>query len=298
MARTAPRRVLLDSENNYVIVSRKRAKELGLTHYYTGIPCAHGHYEERMVSTSMCAACNRRRVERYRIANRGKRDWEPNKEYHAELKVKTAELRRIAKEAHLERSRKRLASDRALQPFPKWFCIPGKPLRKNKVCNPDREQAWIAGDRNYSGKPCSACGDTLRRVSNDRCSRCENRRALIRHRRGREESTPQMRCFSSARARMRVVSLLAKAEFLGIDFGGFTHHIESQFRDGMTWDNYGTFWELDHIIPICAFDMNSEMDVKKCAHYTNVRPLTVEENYRKRLTSDVDYLNTRKLYIL
>jgi hypothetical protein len=42
------------------IITRDGAKAKGLTHYFTGKPCKHGHVEERLVSTRRCLECNRR----------------------------------------------------------------------------------------------------------------------------------------------------------------------------------------------------------------------------------------------
>lgn len=58
-------------------------------------------------------------------------------------------------------------------------------------------------------------------------------------------------------------------------------HIESQFTDGMTWENYGKAWHLDHIIPICRGAGNIDL-LTKLNHYKNLRPLSPLENHRKR----------------
>lgn len=39
------------------LMSRKMAKEQGLRHYFTGVPCKRGHVEKRFVSTLNCIAC-------------------------------------------------------------------------------------------------------------------------------------------------------------------------------------------------------------------------------------------------
>lgn len=41
------------------IISRKEANSLGLTHYFTGKPCLHGHISERWVSTGQCVECRK-----------------------------------------------------------------------------------------------------------------------------------------------------------------------------------------------------------------------------------------------
>jgi len=65
------------------------------------------------------------------------------------------------------------------------------------------------------------------------------------------------------------------SEILGIDWNGFQSHIQSKFKDGMTWENYGE-WEYDHIIPVCI--AKTEEEVIKLNHYTNFQPLWKEEN--------------------
>jgi len=56
-------------------------------------------------------------------------------------------------------------------------------------------------------------------------------------------------------------------------------HIENQFREGMSWDNYSFGnWEMDHIRPLCTFNLKNEKEVKKALHFTNMRPLWRREN--------------------
>lgn len=54
-------------------------------------------------------------------------------------------------------------------------------------------------------------------------------------------------------------------------------HLESLFTDEMNWDNYGTYWEIDHI--------NSATKMAKAGYtideinkLSNLRPLKVNEN--------------------
>lgn len=58
-------------------------------------------------------------------------------------------------------------------------------------------------------------------------------------------------------------------------------HIESNFKEGMSWNNHGSYWEIDHIKPCSLFDLTDIEQQKQCFHYTNLQPLTISENRSK-----------------
>lgn len=67
-------------------------------------------------------------------------------------------------------------------------------------------------------------------------------------------------------------------EILGCNVFEFKSHLESQFKDWMSWENKGLFngtfnygWDLDHIIPLKT--ALTKEDVIKLNHYTNFQPL-------------------------
>jgi hypothetical protein len=69
---------------------------------------------------------------------------------------------------------------------------------------------------------------------------------------------------------------------LGADINTVRLHIEKQFKEGMTWQNFGTFgWHIDHIIPCISFDLTIIEEQKKAFHYTNLQPLWAKENLSK-----------------
>ena len=64
-------------------------------------------------------------------------------------------------------------------------------------------------------------------------------------------------------------------------------HIESQFEDWMTWKNHGNgkgCWNLDHIYPHSKlpYDSLEHPNFQKCWALSNLRPLSWEENQKKR----------------
>ena len=58
--------------------------------------------------------------------------------------------------------------------------------------------------------------------------------------------------------------------------------LESQFRDGMSWDNHGE-WHIDHKRPISSFEFDSYSDeqFKECWALSNLQPLWAKDNLSK-----------------
>jgi hypothetical protein len=67
----------------------------------------------------------------------------------------------------------------------------------------------------------------------------------------------------------------------GIDYHGLRSYIESTFQKGFTWANRGSVWQLDHKVPLTAFDLFNKSEIKKALHYSNLQALSKEENIKK-----------------
>lgn len=72
-------------------------------------------------------------------------------------------------------------------------------------------------------------------------------------------------------------------EILGCSFNEFKVYLESKFESWMNWNNKGLYngienygWDIDHIIPLST--ANTEDDVIKLNHYTNLQPLCSKVN--------------------
>jgi hypothetical protein len=71
-------------------------------------------------------------------------------------------------------------------------------------------------------------------------------------------------------------------EYVGCSREFLRNHLESQFRPGMTWDNYGDAWVVDHIVPVSWFPFDKDPSLFYVAsHYSNLQPLFVKENLAK-----------------
>lgn len=102
----------------------------------------------------------------------------------------------------------------------------------------------------------------------------------------RKISEPGYKMKLSIKSRMRFalkgeVKSDRTIELLGCSVEYYRDYIQNLFKPGMTFENYGSIWNIDHIIPCAAFDLSMSDEQKKCFHYTNTQPLFVEENASK-----------------
>lgn len=66
-------------------------------------------------------------------------------------------------------------------------------------------------------------------------------------------------------------------ELIGYSLDDLMDHLESQFKDGINWDNINK-WHIDHINPRSNF---TTKQIKQCFQLSNLRPLWAIENIRK-----------------
>ena len=70
-------------------------------------------------------------------------------------------------------------------------------------------------------------------------------------------------------------------DLLGTSIDNLWIHLEKTFKPGMTKNNYGKIWQVDHKIPCAAFDLTKPKEQVKCFHFTNLQALFVKENLSK-----------------
>ena len=74
-------------------------------------------------------------------------------------------------------------------------------------------------------------------------------------------------------------------ELLGCSIDQLKQHLQSKFKQGMTWSNYGS-WHVDHMIPCASFDLSKESEQRECFNYKNLQPLWAIDNLRKSKKGD------------
>tara|TARA_R100001463_G_scaffold47210_8_gene96037 strand:+ start:1019 stop:1819 length:801 start_codon:yes stop_codon:yes gene_type:complete len=99
-------------------------------------------------------------------------------------------------------------------------------------------------------------------------------------------SKPSVRMIMSLRQRLYGMVKhgrdCSSLELFGTTREGIKRHLESQFTDGMTWDNYGyDGWHIDHVLPCASFDLTDPRQQRICFNYQNLRPLWAFDNRSK-----------------
>ena len=161
-----------------------------------------------------------------------------------------------------------------------YGCVGGhKPVPLTKLCSKCGETK-DANKKNFSF--------TTKGAIKCLCRSCEIAYSLNRYR-----TNIQVRMTHNLGARIRsVIKDNRKSDntrkLLGCSFEFFMKHMEDQFQEGMTWDNYGNpngdqtnCWHVDHIKPCKTFDLSDPKEQHKCFHYSNLQPLWAKDNLSK-----------------
>jgi hypothetical protein len=113
----------------------------------------------------------------------------------------------------------------------------------------------------------------------------ENRDYYNKWEKNKAETDILFRLSRNMRSRLRsflksekIVKKTKTMDIVGCESHFLKEHLEQKFQQGMSWDNYGV-WHIDHIIPQSS--ANSEEEIYKLCHYTNLQPLWGIDNIKK-----------------
>lgn len=116
----------------------------------------------------------------------------------------------------------------------------------------------------------------------------EKARDIYKRRNTKVRGTIKGRLSSNISTAMRISLRESKGGRHWEDLVGYTVeqlkiHLGRRFKHGMTWGNYGSFWHIDHIVPISAFNYETpdDIDFKKCWSLNNLQPLEAVDNWSK-----------------
>lgn len=152
-----------------------------------------------------------------------------------------------------------------------------------KICRCCKEEKEISKfQKDYSKKDslykyCSVC--TTKKARKSRSIKA-NRDKINKRTKDREAKDPNFKLLRRLRSRLykalknicgiksdRTINLL------GCEINFLWNYLEKLFKKGMTVQNYGTLWQIDHIIPCTSFDLTKPEEQRKCFHYSNLQPL-------------------------
>ena len=96
---------------------------------------------------------------------------------------------------------------------------------------------------------------------------------------------PEVRVAINLRSRLKLalrgkIKAATTMALVGCSREQLKRHLERQFKDGMSWDNYGK-WHVDHKKPCVSFNLNIAIEQQKCFHYSNLQPLWAKDNISK-----------------
>lgn len=136
----------------------------------------------------------------------------------------------------------------------------------------------------YQRKNCKALSQKKKLRIEKNKERFLNQRREYKKR--RKESNPIYKVTENLRNRL-YYSLKSKkwnkdthfSEYIGCEKDKLISHLESQFIEGMSWENYGLGagkWSIDHIIPLSS--AKTEKELYELCHYSNLQPLWFSDN--------------------
>ena len=167
-----------------------------------------------------------------------------------------------------------------------------KKNNKDKVsqCNKEYHEANKDKIADYYKKHYDENKDTY--LKNNQKWRSENREYTREKENERLRTNPDLRLRKNCRK--RIWSALkgigykeaSSIEYLDCDVKFLKIWLEYNFQDGMSFDNYGPYWHVDHVIPCAKFDLKKPKEIAHCFHWVNLKPMKGSENMSKHANID------------
>lgn len=130
---------------------------------------------------------------------------------------------------------------------------------------------------------CKVCKDKKAKENREKDIEGYRRRVREEGKRRREDPSFRIRSAISGKISSTIKGRYKSKkalDILGCSIDEFWKHLEKQFTEGMTRDNYGK-WELDHIKPCASYDLTDKNQIEECFHFSNYQPLWKFDNQSK-----------------
>ena len=116
----------------------------------------------------------------------------------------------------------------------------------------------------------------------------ERMAAYFRESKAKRRQNPCHRLYESIGTQIRIAIGEKKAgrrweSLVGYTLDDLVAHLSRQMLKGMTWENYGDVWHIDHIVAQADFELDAADDAttRACWALSNLRPLWSLENLSK-----------------
>jgi hypothetical protein len=120
-------------------------------------------------------------------------------------------------------------------------------------------------------------------MKNNRKWREENRDIINAKANERFKNDPIARLKRNARTRIwdALKSSRCSLKLIDCDISFLKNWLEYNFTKDMTFENYGSYWHVDHVIPCSLFDLTNETEINNCFRWSNLQPLEAHANMSK-----------------
>jgi hypothetical protein len=178
-------------------------------------------------------------------------------------------------------------------------------IRKNIRNNMEKKQSTINNMKNIICKECSnSISPSEFNISVNKCKDC-HRKKHREYMSSRKKDDPLFKFIANCRTRIYKIFVsknnLRTKDLLGEELSFIEKWFKFCFVDTMTWENQGSGWHIDHVIPISKFDISSEKDVVYCFNWKNLSPLSSIKNITKKdniIHSQIqEHINKLRLFI-
>src|SRR5688572_27107022 len=171
-----------------------------------------------------------------------------------------------------------------------------------KICSNIINKEWrqkysqIANKETKDKKVCGCCKEerNIQEYSKNRyakdgfeseCKVCKNKYHNA-YSKARKLYDPEFKLLTNLRSRLSEAlrgnsKSQTTRQLIGADFEIFLKWIEYQLEEGMTLENYGSIWHIDHVLPLSSFNLLDEEELYKAMNWANVRPLSPLKNIKK-----------------
>ena len=78
---------------------------------------------------------------------------------------------------------------------------------------------------------------------------------------------------------------------VGCDWHILREWLEYNMKPEMNWENYGSYWHIDHVYPCSLIDFTKKEELDKCCNWTNLTPLEGIENLKKSNKLNIDLIH-------